>query len=83
MPIAVEVVTKPQFAQWIAANGGTIGKGKPASSDATVNSPISNPTAATRGADPDGGRALHPDRERDRTGKAGRPARDDELRRDR
>ncbi|WP_298686869.1 cytochrome c oxidase subunit II [uncultured Sphingomonas sp.] len=52
MPIAVEVVTKPQFAQWIAANGGTIGKGKPASSDATVNSPISNPTAATAAPTP-------------------------------
>ncbi len=52
MPIAVEVVTKPQFAQWIAANGGTIGKGKPASSDATVNSPISNPTATTTAPTP-------------------------------
>jgi cytochrome c oxidase subunit II len=46
MPIAVEVVTRPQFAQWVAARGGTIG-GKPASPDATANSPISNPTATT------------------------------------
>ncbi len=46
MPIAVEVVTKPQFAQWIAARGGTL-KGTPKSSDATVNSPISNPGPAT------------------------------------
>lgn len=48
MPIAVEVVTKPQFAQWIAARGGTMpGKVKPTSPDATVNSPISNPSATT------------------------------------
>lgn len=49
MPIAVEVVTPAQFAQWIAAKSGTIG-GQPKSPDATANSPISNPTAAT--ADP-------------------------------
>jgi len=60
MPIAVEVVTKPQFAQWIAANGGTIGKGKPASSDATVNSPISNPTATTTAPTPMAGAASTP-----------------------
>ncbi|HEY0316301.1 MAG TPA: cytochrome c oxidase subunit II [Sphingomonas sp.] len=48
MPIAVDVVTKQQFAQWVAANGGTMpGAAKPASSDATANSPVSNPTAAT------------------------------------
>jgi cytochrome c oxidase subunit II len=48
MPIAVEVVTKPQYAQWVAANGGTMpGKAKPASSDATPNSPVSNPSATT------------------------------------
>ncbi|WP_437441256.1 cytochrome c oxidase subunit II [Sphingomonas morindae] len=46
MPIAVEVVTRPQFAQWIAAKGGTLG-GKAASPDATSNSPISNPSATT------------------------------------
>jgi cytochrome c oxidase subunit 2 len=48
MPIAVEVVTQPQFAQWIAARGGTMpGAKAPTSSDATQNSPISNPTATT------------------------------------
>jgi cytochrome c oxidase subunit 2 len=48
MPIAVEVVSKEQFAQWVAANGGTMpGAAKPASSDATANSPISNPPATT------------------------------------
>jgi len=52
MPIAVEVVTRDQFAQWIAANGGTIGHGKPASSDATANSPISNPSATTASPTP-------------------------------
>ncbi len=46
MPIAVEVVSKAQFAQWIAAKGGTIG-GQPATSDATVNSPIENPGGPT------------------------------------
>jgi cytochrome c oxidase subunit 2 len=53
MPIAVEVVTRPQFAQWIAARGGTMpGAVRPTSPDATVNSPISNPSATT--AKPDG-----------------------------
>lgn len=48
MPIAVEVVTRPQFAQWIAARGGTMpGVVKPTSSDATQNSPVSNPSATT------------------------------------
>lgn len=46
MPIAVEVVTAPQFAQWVAARGGTL-KGAPTSSDATANSPVSNPPATT------------------------------------
>ena len=46
MPIAVEVVTEEQFAAWIASKGGTMG-GKPTSPDATVNSPVSNPTAAS------------------------------------
>ena len=51
MPIAVEVVTRPQFAQWIAARGGTMkGAVKAKSPDATENSPISNPGPAT--ADP-------------------------------
>ena len=51
MPIAVEVVTKQQFAEWVAANGGTL-KGKPASPDATANSPISNPPATTASPTP-------------------------------
>ena len=54
MPIAVDVVTKAQFAQWVAANGGTIGA-KPKSSDATANSPISNPPAATANPEPGAG----------------------------
>jgi cytochrome c oxidase subunit 2 len=53
MPIAVDVVTKAQFAQWVAANGGTMpGAAKPASSDATANSPVSNPTATTANPTP-------------------------------
>ena len=48
MPIAVEVVPPAQFAAWIASKGGTMpGAKKPASPDATVNSPISNPGAVT------------------------------------
>jgi cytochrome c oxidase subunit II len=53
MPIAVEVVSRDQFAQWVAANGGTMpGAKKPASSDATVNSPVTNPTATTASPTP-------------------------------
>jgi cytochrome c oxidase subunit 2 len=55
MPIAVDVVTKAQFAQWVAANGGTMpgsGAKKPASSDATANSPVSNPIATTANPTP-------------------------------
>jgi cytochrome c oxidase subunit 2 len=53
MPIAVEVVSKEQYAQWVAANGGTMpGAAKPASSDATANSPVSNPTATTANPTP-------------------------------
>ena len=56
MPIAVDVVTREQFAQWVAANGGTMpGAKKPASSDATANSPISNPTATTANPEPGAG----------------------------
>jgi len=56
MPIAVDVVTREQFAQWVAANGGTMpGAAKPASSDATANSPISNPTATTASPEPGAG----------------------------
>ncbi len=46
MPIAVEVVSRAQFARWVAAKGGTIG-GRPTSSDATANSPIANPDPTT------------------------------------
>jgi cytochrome c oxidase subunit 2 len=53
MPIAVEVVTRPQFAAWVAANGGTMpGAVKPASPDATANSPISHPSATTAAPEP-------------------------------
>jgi cytochrome c oxidase subunit 2 len=46
MPIAVEVVQPAQYAAWIASKGGTMpGVVKPTSSDATQNSPISNPRA--------------------------------------
>ena len=48
MPIAVEVVPPAQFAAWVASKGGTMkGAAKPASSDATANSPIANPPPPT------------------------------------
>jgi cytochrome c oxidase subunit 2 len=48
MPVAVEVVSRAQFAAWIASKGGTMpGAVKPTSPDATQNSPISNPGVAT------------------------------------
>jgi cytochrome c oxidase subunit 2 len=51
MPIAVEVVPPAQFAAWLASKGGTLpGGAKPASSDATANSPIANPPAPAVGA---------------------------------
>jgi cytochrome c oxidase subunit 2 len=47
MPIAVEVVSPAQFAAWVASKGGTMpGTKKPASPDATANSPIANPQPA-------------------------------------
>jgi cytochrome c oxidase subunit II len=47
MPIAVDVVPPAQFAAWVASKGGTMpGQKKPASPDATQNSPISNPAPA-------------------------------------
>ena len=54
MPIAVEVVSKDQFAQWVKANGGTMpGAGaKPVSPEATANSPITNPPATTASPTP-------------------------------
>ncbi|WBO22952.1 cytochrome c oxidase subunit II [Sphingomonas abietis] len=54
MPIAVEVVSKAQFAQWVAANGGTVrgdrrgsglGGAKPVSGDATAHGPVSHAMA--------------------------------------
>jgi cytochrome c oxidase subunit 2 len=55
MPIAVEVLPPAQFAAWVRSKGGTLpGEAKPTSSDATQNSPISNPdlsnTAGPMGA---------------------------------
>ena len=51
MPIAVEVVSPAQFAAWVASKGGTMpGAVAPTSSDATQNSPITNPGADTAGA---------------------------------
>jgi len=47
MPIAVEVVPPAQYAAWVASKGGTMpGGSKPKSSDATQNSPITNPPVA-------------------------------------
>ncbi len=44
MPIAVEVLPPAQFAAWVASKGGTMpGAVAPTSSDATQNSPITNP----------------------------------------
>lgn len=51
MPITVEVVPPAQFAAWVATKGGSMpGAAKPASPDATANSPILNPPAPTTGA---------------------------------
>jgi cytochrome c oxidase subunit 2 len=51
MPIAVEVVPPAQFAAWVASKGGTMpGAVAPTSSDATQNSPITNPRPAAAGA---------------------------------
>jgi len=55
MPIAVEVVSQQQFDAWVASKGGTArGAAKPASPDATANSPVANPPAAPA---PGGGEA--------------------------
>jgi cytochrome c oxidase subunit II len=44
MPIAVEVVPPAQYAAWVASKGGTMpNQVRPTSSDATQNSPITNP----------------------------------------
>jgi cytochrome c oxidase subunit 2 len=61
MPIAVEVVSPAQFAAWIASKGGTMGgRKKPASPDATANSPGLNPPAAPAVTAPGGGTSATP-----------------------
>jgi len=57
MPIAVEVVAPAQYAAWVGSKGGTMpGAARAASPDATENSPIENPGAATpAGATPTAG----------------------------
>jgi cytochrome c oxidase subunit 2 len=61
MPIAVEVVSPAQFAAWIASKGGTMGgQRKPASPDATANSPGLNPPAAPAVTAPGGGTSATP-----------------------
>ena len=45
MPIAVEVVTRAQFEQWIASKGGTKPGAGPAAADSTAASPVSASTA--------------------------------------
>ena len=51
MPIAVEVVTKDQFAQWVKANGGTMpGEAKPAATQTAAATPIQNATVAAQPA---------------------------------
>ncbi|HEX8444413.1 MAG TPA: cytochrome c oxidase subunit II [Allosphingosinicella sp.] len=48
MPVAVEVLPPAQFAAWVRSKGGTLpSERRPTSSEATVNSSISNPGAAT------------------------------------
>jgi cytochrome c oxidase subunit 2 len=48
MPIAVEVVPRAQFAQWVAFKGGTMpGPKGAANPDATVNSPATTPQPAS------------------------------------
>lgn len=47
MPIAVEVVSREQFAAWVATKGGTMpGSAPPASPDATAASPLTDATAS-------------------------------------
>ena len=47
MPIAVEVVTKDQFAQWVKANGGTMpGEAKPAAIQTAAATPVASPVTA-------------------------------------
>lgn len=46
MPIAVEVVTKDQYAQWVKANGGTMPGAKPASLAIAAATPSASPPPA-------------------------------------
>jgi len=53
MPIAVEVVRPDQFAQWVKANGGTMGgKPKPAEVAANAGAAPASPTPSATGAAP-------------------------------
>ncbi|TMJ12479.1 MAG: cytochrome c oxidase subunit II [Alphaproteobacteria bacterium] len=59
MPIAVEVVPPARFAAWVASKGGTMPKAgvRPASGDATANSPVTNAAPAEAGGNTAGGSA--------------------------
>src|SRR3954470_6175043 len=59
MPIAVEVVPPAQFAAWVASKGGTMPTpgARPASGDATANSPVTNAAPAETGGNTAGGSA--------------------------
>jgi cytochrome c oxidase subunit 2 len=46
MPIAVEVMEPAKFAAWVASKGGTMPGAKPASAEATPNSPLTGTPAA-------------------------------------
>ncbi|PSJ37027.1 cytochrome c oxidase subunit II [Allosphingosinicella deserti] len=53
MPIAVEVVSRAQFAAWVASKGGTMpGAPQSTSGDETATSPVTNPAAAAAAAGP-------------------------------
>ena len=53
MPIAVEVMEPAKFAAWVASKGGTMpGAARPASAEASVNSPITGNPAPAAGAGP-------------------------------
>jgi cytochrome c oxidase subunit 2 len=51
MPIAIEVRPQAQFAQWVAAKGGTMPGTKPPAPDSTAISPVT-PAAAPAAAQP-------------------------------
>ena len=61
MPIAVEVVSRDQYAAWVASKGGTMpGAAKPKAPDSTAASPVTNPQAATATTAPAGGTSATP-----------------------